>query len=287
MATAKNESPTLFDRLGGVVALRAAVEEFYKRLLDDPKLYIMFEDVKMPLLKYHQLAFMKIAFSKIPDDLDVAELILQKHMRLFLNKGLNETHFDIVAQHFVETLHHLGIGNDLVNEAAGIIVPLRPVFQKGALLKLEQDKAKADGKASPVTTIVHDQTHHANEPTLIDRLGGNDMVKAAVKSLYERMLDDPMLEPFFESINLAQLKHHQISFLKIAFTQVPSDLDVTQYLGQTHARLIQEQGLNAMHFDRMLSHFANALIELNVSEGVIQEAASAIGAFRVVFEAKE
>jgi hemoglobin len=110
-------SPTLFDRLGGIPALRAAVDEFYKRLLADPKLFAMFDDVKMPLLKTHQLAFMKVAFSKIPDTLDVPQLIFTKHMRLFLEKGLNETHFDLVAQHLVETLQHLKIQPNLIDSS--------------------------------------------------------------------------------------------------------------------------------------------------------------------------
>jgi truncated hemoglobin YjbI len=103
----------------------------------------MFEDVRVHLLKYHQLAFMKVAFSKVPDDLDVPAMILQKHMRLFLNKGLNETHFDLVAQHFVQTLQSLGFRADLVDESVGVIAPLRSVFEKGALIKSEELKTNA------------------------------------------------------------------------------------------------------------------------------------------------
>ena len=279
------EGPTLFERIGGAPALKAAIEEFYKRLLADPKLGCMFEDVKMHMLKYHQLAFMKVAFSTVPDDLDVPEMILQKHMRLFVNKGLNETHFDLVAGHFVQTLQDLNVAEDLIAEAASVIVPLRPVFEKGALLRSETTKTTDSGTTSPVT-IVHDKIHHADQPTLMDRLGGNDAVKAAVKGLYERMLDDPALEKFFENVNMVQLKNHQISFLKIAFTQVPEDLDVVHYVTQSHARLMQDQGLNESHFDKMLSHFVDVLNELNVSEALILETSSAIGQFRSIFEAK-
>ncbi|GKY99834.1 hypothetical protein MPSEU_000937200 [Mayamaea pseudoterrestris] len=123
---------TLLDRLGGVPALRAAVSEFYKRLLADPALTIMFEGVRMPLLRTHQLAFMRTAFTEIPEDFDVFNHIVQKHMRLFYDKGLNETHFDLVATHFVQTLQHLGISVELVTEVVDIVVPLRAAFAHGA-----------------------------------------------------------------------------------------------------------------------------------------------------------
>ena len=64
------------------------------RLVADPALSLMFDGVRISLLRTHQLTFMKTAFTKIPDDFDVANHILRKHMRLFLDKGLNETHFD-------------------------------------------------------------------------------------------------------------------------------------------------------------------------------------------------
>jgi hemoglobin len=123
---------TLLDRLGGVPALRAAVAEFYNRLLADPALAIMFVDVPMPLLRTHQFMFLKTAFTSIPDNFDVYNHILQKHMRLFFDKGLDETHFDLVATHFVQTLQHLGISAELVNEVVGIVVPLRGAFAEGA-----------------------------------------------------------------------------------------------------------------------------------------------------------
>ena len=129
---AKKPERTLLDRLGGVPALRAAVGEFYRRLLADPILAPMFEEVRMPLLRTHQIAFMRIAFTKIPENFDVSSLIVQKHLRLFYDKGLNATHFDIVATHFVQTLQQLGISSDLIDEVVSIVGPLRAAFEHGA-----------------------------------------------------------------------------------------------------------------------------------------------------------
>ena len=122
---------TLKERLGGEDALRAAVDLFYERLTADERLKPFFAGVNMKLLKWHQYHFMSIAFTKIPEDMDVPLLICTKHERLF-QMGLNETHFDIVAGHFVETLKGLGVTQPLIDEAVGVIAPLRCVFVEGA-----------------------------------------------------------------------------------------------------------------------------------------------------------
>jgi len=106
------------------------VDEFYKRLVADEELAKFFEGIELSALKSHQRKFMKVAFTEIPEDLDVEQLMFKKHYTLFA-KGLNETHFDLVAGHFVGTLESLGVDSSLINEAVGIIGPLRGVFEKG------------------------------------------------------------------------------------------------------------------------------------------------------------
>jgi truncated hemoglobin YjbI len=124
------------------------------------------------------------------------------------------------------------------------------------------------------------------KPSLMDRLGGNEAVKAAVDGLYKRLLADPALAPFFETVNMARLRQHQIRFMKIAFDQVPEDMDVIAYMARSHAFMIEEKGLNATHFDKVAGHFVDTLKELKVSEDLIDEALGVIGPLRVVFESK-
>jgi hypothetical protein len=75
---------------------------------------------------------MKLAFSQIPKDLDVPAYVAKAHSRLFATMGLNETHFDRVAVHFVESLKYLNVDQSLIDEAVAIIGPLRSVFEDGA-----------------------------------------------------------------------------------------------------------------------------------------------------------
>jgi hemoglobin len=136
---------TLYDRLGGAAAVEACVNGFYDRILGDPNLKDFFVGTSVQRLKTHQKTFFKVVFTSIPDDMDVPRLILTKHERLFQEKGLDETHFDLVAGHLVATLASLGIDQALIDEAVGIVATLRPVFEQGAKM---YGKAGAENGAS-------------------------------------------------------------------------------------------------------------------------------------------
>lgn len=297
-------SETLFHRLGGVGVVRTAVEEFYTRLLNDTELSPFFDNTKMVILKQHQLEFFKLALTEIPPDLDVGALLLEKHDALFAT-GLNENHFDLVANHFVATLSHLGVCADMIDEAAGVILPLRTVFEQGALKyadKIAAEKEKTNNKeptttssasgessaaatkaeSAPATTVLHAAQQH-NEANLHDKLGGVAALKTVVEAFYKRLLEDPELSPFFEDVNMTALKLHQVQFMKIAFSQIPEDMDVAALMRQKHASLFNK-GLNEKHFDLVVKHFGATLQAANIEESVVAEAVAVIIPLRVVFE---
>jgi hemoglobin len=119
----------LLDRLGGPAALKEAVYEFYGRILDDEQLAPFFQHTDMTKLRAHQYKFMEIAFTEIPQGLDVAKYLTDTHARLF-EKGLNAKHFDLVAGHLVDTLKSLKVDQDVINDVVATVGPLRAVFDK-------------------------------------------------------------------------------------------------------------------------------------------------------------
>lgn len=123
---------TLLARIGGDDALKAAVEGFYERLVHDAALAHFFEGTDLKFLKRHQVNFMRIAFTGIPPGMDVPKLIKDKHTQLFA-RGLDETHFDLVAGHLVAQLQSMGVAAPLVEEVVEVVGPLRSVFEQGAL----------------------------------------------------------------------------------------------------------------------------------------------------------
>lgn len=122
---------TLFQKLGGVKAVRAIVDVFYQRLLADENVAPFFEGVNIVHLKRHQVEFMKVAFTQIPKDLDVPKMMIEKHRRLFA-MGLNELHFDAVAGHFGDVLREKNLDTVLIEEALQIVGGLRGVFEQGS-----------------------------------------------------------------------------------------------------------------------------------------------------------
>jgi hypothetical protein len=61
-----------------------------------------------------------------------SQLICDSSCRPFLliSKGLDETDFDAVAGHLVATLVSLEVPQELIDEAVGVVGPLRGIFEK-------------------------------------------------------------------------------------------------------------------------------------------------------------
>lgn len=141
-ANGKNgSSVSLFDRLGGFAAVSAVVEDFYRRILEDKRLAHFFYHANMTNLMTHQIRFLKFAFTtpehRHRDDqyqryIDVPSMLLEKHLDMFINHGLNEKHFDMVAIHLVDTFRSFDIDEVVIQESLHMIAPLRSVFSRGA-----------------------------------------------------------------------------------------------------------------------------------------------------------
>jgi hemoglobin len=128
-ANARKEE--LLEKIGGKKVLHDAVDRFYSRLVRDETLGVFFNDSNILLLKWHQFNFMSIAFSKVPEELDVNRLVLDKHRRLF-DIGLAEEHFDRMIEHLKATFSELELDAEVVEQAVLVLEPLRVVFQQGS-----------------------------------------------------------------------------------------------------------------------------------------------------------
>jgi len=202
-------------------------------------------------------------------------MLIQNHKHLFQEKGLNASHFDLVAGHFVATLEHLQISQELIDEAVAVVVPLRGAFVEGSERYQCSEEKKDD--TEPVLVV------EKSTATLADRLGGIAAVKAAVEGMYSRILADDDLAPFFDNVNMTKLKLHQIEFMKVAFTQIPQDLDVVAMMLEKHSKLFND-GLNETHFDKVAGHLIDTLKSLDVPQELIDEVVGVVGPLRPVFE---
>ena len=109
---------TLYDRVGGEAAVRAAVNRFYERVLADPDLQGFFTTVSLARLKAHQFAFLSQVLGG-PRQHSGASM-RDAHSRL----AIEQRHFDSVAVHLVETLRELGVSEEIIATIATALTPL-------------------------------------------------------------------------------------------------------------------------------------------------------------------
>lgn len=106
---------SLYHKLGGKPAIDAAVERFYVKVLSDNRIKHFFEDINIGAQRRKQKAFLSAAFGG-PEPWKGKDL-RTAHKNL---DGLNETHFNAVAENFQQTLEELKVPQELVKQAMAI-----------------------------------------------------------------------------------------------------------------------------------------------------------------------
>jgi len=114
----KTTAATVFERLGGVPAIKAAVDAFYERVLADPDLKPFFVGVNLRWLKGRQNAFFIQALGgpQVYKGKDMASA----HAGLPITKE----HFGQVAGHLVAALASVGVPRPLIDEVVAVVAPL-------------------------------------------------------------------------------------------------------------------------------------------------------------------
>ncbi|WP_031435559.1 group I truncated hemoglobin [Methylomarinum vadi] len=108
---------SLYEQLGGEAAVNAAVDIFYRRVLNDYRINRFFDNVDMEEQAAKQKAFLTMAFGG-PNNYTGADM-RQAHAKL-VKKGLDDSHFDAVMEHLSGTLEELNLPQDLIGQVAAI-----------------------------------------------------------------------------------------------------------------------------------------------------------------------
>ena len=104
-------SQSLYERLGGDVALVEALDLFYDKVISDTRIYHFFRDVNIE--KEKGRSFLTMAFGG-PNNYTGKDL-RTGHAHL-VERGLNDGHFDAFAELLSETLTELNVPEDLASE---------------------------------------------------------------------------------------------------------------------------------------------------------------------------
>ncbi len=104
---------------------------------------------------------------------------------------------------------------------------------------------------------------------LYDRLGGDKTMQIVVDHFYRKVLQDDLVAPFFEDVDMDAQREKQKGFLSYAFG------GPYRYSGKdmhaAHERLVNQMGLSDQHFDHLMGLLKETFQELQVHEKEINQ----------------
>lgn len=249
-------APTVYEQLGGAPAIRAAVDLFYDKVLEDQRIAHYFNDVSMMRLKAHQRAFITAVTGGEQDtyaDMDVAMARLRTaHERLKITRH----DFNLVVTHLVTTLTELGVAPELVEQLTPTILQLRESIVSVGDVRPFRDRRDQE-----------DDVTQEQDSTIYDRIGGADAISAAVDLFYRKVLGDDRVNPYFEGVNIGRLKAHQRAMIT-AVAGGPNS-----YEGRSMAEAHRGLDITNEAFDIVVGHLVATLQELGVPQDEIDRMA--------------
>ena len=109
----EENNTSLFEQLGGEAAVDAAVDVFYKKVLEDYRINRFFGNVDMERQAAKQKAFLTMAFGG-PSHYSGKDL-RAGHSKL-VKMGLDDSHFNAVLENLEATLIELGVAKELIEQ---------------------------------------------------------------------------------------------------------------------------------------------------------------------------
>ena len=99
-----------------------------------------------------------------------------------------------------------------------------------------------------------------HEQSIYTQIGGREAVEAVVSDFYDRVLDDESVAHYFDEMDMAELRAHQVQFIS-AVAEGPVEYDGAD-MREAHRHL----GLSASDFDAIADHLESALRSNGVGE---------------------
>jgi truncated hemoglobin YjbI len=298
---------TLYERLGGDEVVTLLTIAFFDEIVENPDLSRFFKHISVSAFKSHQVKLFRVIFGKeeekpAPDDL--LDFMLKSHTRLFRDFGLDETHFDLVANCFVQGLQSFQVDQPTIDECVAILVPLRVVFEYGAkvaakekamdatqLKKFPLASAKTIGTETPATLPEYSKIDIPSWlPQALGKRSSQSIVRAWTCDLTDRFGadGDRYIADIF--MDQAYMDHHVylVAFLELAF--LPESIkgeERTNILNLVlYPRGRDKAPLSRRIFDRMINQFLVTCDAMGMSQGAASLATHKLSAFRPNFAKK-
>lgn len=109
---------TLFEMIGGRQTIQAAVRSFYDRVLADDTLRLFFGDVEMNHLRARQSMFLSMLLGgrTVYTGRDIRDAHAGSRI-----KGLSDSHFDLLLNHFQGALEEVGVQSDNIQKVMAML----------------------------------------------------------------------------------------------------------------------------------------------------------------------
>ena len=114
--------------------------------------------------------------------------------------------------------------------------------------------------------------------SLYERIGGKVTIEKAVHELYERVLNDKKLAPFFEGTIKECVGAQQVDFLTHAFGGKTENEWKGKTLRSAHRQADQE-GLSDEHFKLFLDHLLASFKNAGVHHSELQQISSTLDSY--------
>lgn len=122
------------------------------------------------------------------------------------------------------------------------------------------------GVSARVTTISGVVTRHT--------------LSVAVSDFYDRVLRDAALAPFFEGVDLARLRRHQVDFLLLVLEVGPDRHTPEEELGARLEVAHADLRIDDAAFERIVDHLAGALGDVGLADVELGRALSRVERLR-------
>ncbi|MBP9693422.1 MAG: group 1 truncated hemoglobin [Alphaproteobacteria bacterium] len=113
---------TLYEKLGGAAAIDTAVDIFYRKMLSDNRVNYFFDTTDMETQIAKQKGFLTMVFGG-PNNY-TGKNMRDGHKHL-IERGLNDSHVDIVLEHLGNTLRELGAAETDIEKVAALANSVR------------------------------------------------------------------------------------------------------------------------------------------------------------------
>jgi hemoglobin len=96
--------------------------------------------------------------------------------------------------------------------------------------------------------------------TIYEQIGGEPTIEKLIVAFYQRVLADPLMQPFFEQTSIEKLQCMQKAFFSLALGGPVPDSTISIY--EAH----QGRGIERRHLTRFTEHLIDTLREIGIEE---------------------